>query len=275
MLGADTYLRLSYMSGSTTYEIEGVDNNMSWRSRLKFPAYTMRLDAGGSIQLKRTELSFGGWTSLDRASGALTDDDWTDGVKDIWSRSDLALDAWGLYGGMTYWSVKEKNFSAGPSLGFSFDHYSFDASNVRQWGDVASQDGKVLTYEQSMFALKPGLAALWRPTKELAIGGDFSISPLAIVWDEDDHILRDKLSEGLAGAWHLSLGLNLDYLIYQFKLSRLCFGINGRYTYLESWTGQQSQEYYDGPSQGQSFDNISYSVTRNHFTVGCQLSLQF
>ena len=86
--------RVSYFSGWTFSEIEGNDADGAWRSRLKFPVNNVAVGGGlGILFGEEGELRLRGWATCDDAAGTMRDDDWLDGDRDIWSRSDAELDA--------------------------------------------------------------------------------------------------------------------------------------------------------------------------------------
>ncbi len=268
-------LGYSYFSGSLVYEIEGVDKDGPWRSELTFPINNMRLDGLLSLHVDSIQFSLSGWTTLDRDAGTMTDNDWAGNVRDIWSRSDAELNAFGGEGSVTFWALKCSTLSLGPSLGFRVSYFDYTLYDVKQWGQQAVVDGKVLTYERYEAALYPGLAAQWRPMPSLQIGVDCLVTPFTYLWDEDDHVLRNKLSNAEALAWMFAVGLDVKYILWNSPAALIQLGVNGNYSYLTSWYGTQDQEYYAGANDGVSYHGLTYSATAEEFLVGVELSVGF
>jgi hypothetical protein len=270
-------VRFSYFSGYTYYEIEGADLSGSWRSRLKFPINNVRLDANLALTFSEVvEVSLGGFTTLDESAGTMLDDDYTNGVRDVWSRTNADLEAWGLQAHTTLWLLREPDFSLGPTLRAYYDRLDYDCYNVRQWSldplfnDVAI-DGTVLTYRQERVSFPIGLALRWKPEPWFQLEWFGAVSFLTYVWDEDRHLLRDKVSESEGLAFALPTALNLDFVI----ADRVRLGFWGELLYLQTWWAQQDQHFYGGPDAGQSYEGISTDIQRFSYMLGARLAVDF
>ena len=269
-------LRLSYFSGYTQYEFGGRDAGGDWLSRLRFPINNMRVDPGVGVTIDRlVELSISGWTTLDREAGTLKDDDFTNGVRDVWSRSRAELDAWGINGRAAVWALRGKTYAFGPTLGAVYDRLDYDVYDVRQWGldpgDSASVDGLVLTYRQERLSFPMGLALRWRPVPWWGLEWSAAASVFTYVWDRDDHVLRYKLSESEALAFFMQSTLNVDFILWD----RVRLGAWGDIAYLHSWWGEQDQHFYAGPQQGLRFNDIETEITRLTYLVGARFTVDF
>jgi hypothetical protein len=268
--------RVSYFSGYTQYEIEGVDGGDAWRSRLKFPVNNMTAGCGLGLLLGETaEFRLRGWATLDEGAGTMQDDDWTNDVKDIWSRSNAELEAWGLSGEATWWPLHGPVGTFGPRVRLDYDRLSYDVSNVRQWGldpgNAASVDGLVLTYRQERVSLLPGVAGTLLPFGWMEFGGFLGVSPCTYVWDEDDHVLRYKRSEIQSVGFALVLETHVDFII----ADRVRLGAFGEMYEYKSWWGSQDQEFYAGPDAGTTFNDIDAEIRRETFMVGARFAIDF
>ncbi len=274
--------RVSYFSGRTLYEIEGISTDGDWRSRLKFPVNNVTTGGGvGLLFGGEGELRLGGWTTLDRLAGTMRDDDWLDGVNDIWSRSNAELEAWGVSAEATWWALRGRNGGLGPRLRAEYDRLDYDVKNVRQWavdaGDIASVNGLVLTYRQERVSLIPGLAGFLRgalsSSHSVELGGFLGVSPWTYVWDRDDHLLRYKESETE------SLGVTFVGQAYLDFVCADCvrLGVWGEILYFRSWWGRQDQYFYGGldPPAGTEYNNIEAEIRRQTFMVGGRLAIDF
>jgi hypothetical protein len=268
-------MRFSYFSGYTQYEIEGTDFFGDWSSRLKFPINNMRLDANLGLAFDAVEISLGGWTTLDQDAGTMQDDDFTNGTCDVWSRSNADLEAWGIEGHVNVWALQEQDFLLGPTVRAYYDRLDYDCSNVRQFAlnpsDAASVDGLVLTYRQERVSFPIGVALAWRPEPWLRLEWFGAVSAFTYVWDEDDHLLREKKSESEGFAFAFPTGLNVDFVISD--MVRL--GVWGEFLFLQTWWAAQDQEFYAGPDAGLKYEDIHTEIQRMDYAVGVRLAVDF
>jgi len=268
-------LDLSYFSGDTWYEIKGSSASGDWRSRLTFPIHNIRL--GGEMTFRvdsDLEFTLGGWRTLDEEAGTLRDDDYLNGIRDVWSRSDADLVAWGLEGSFTYWGIRGEKVRFGPMLSVCYDRLDYDVYDVMQWGinpvDVIRVDGKVLTYRQERISAPFGVRLKWRPREWFQLEWKGAASFFTYVWDEDDHLLRSKLSksEGLAFAFPTSLAL-------EFVLAdRVRLGAWGEFFFLRTWTARQDQHFYAGEHAGDSYDGLDTTIMRWNYAAGVRLTVE-
>jgi len=268
--------RVSYFSGWTLYEIEGNDAGGTWRSRLKFPVNNMTVGGGlGIIFGEEGEFRLRGWATCDDAAGTMRDDDWLRGDRDIWSRSNAELDAWGVSGEVTWWPARGKDGRFGPRLRMDYDRLDYDVFNVRQWSiypeSTASVEGLVLTYRQERVSLLPGLAGVYAPARWLELGGCLAVSPFTYVWDEDDHVLRYKISKMHSMGFALLGEARADVVL----ADRVRLGLWGEILYYRSWWASQDQRFYAGPDAGLKFSDIDGTIERQTYMLGARFAIEF
>jgi len=268
-------LRFSYFTGYTSYTIEGDSSQGPWRSRLTFPVNNQRVDGGAALRLETfsLELSLSGWSTVEREAGTLKDDDYQNGIRDVWSRSNAELEAWGLTGKLRCFGLGPEDFRFGPVASIQYDRFDYDVYNVRQFGlspdDVAEVDGKVLTYRQERVSCPLGMGFRWKLLPSLVVEGEAAVSFFTYVWDEDDHILRYKRSETEGMAFAVPASLAVDWVI----LERVHLGAWGEIFYLRTWWGHQDQAFYGGPRAGEAFEDVKTEIERLTFTVGVRLAV--
>lgn len=277
-VGFTPSVRFSYFSGHTAYEIRGEESlpglTLDWRSRLKFPINNLRLDADMTVEIPESiDLVFGWWTTLDREAGTMRDDDYIEDIKYVWSRSDAELDAWGLAGSVKIWLLDGESFSLGPTLGFAYDRFDYDIYDVRQFAlspdDRATVNGLVLTYSQEQLSLPIGLAAKWRPAGWFELSSSVAASFLTYVWDEDDHVLRSKVSKNEGLAVSVPISVTADFIV----ADTVRLGVWGEYFFMRTYGAKQRQRFYDGPYEGMSFNDVEADVERQSFAVGARLAI--
>jgi len=266
-------LDFSYFSGYTRYVIRGNNAEGSWRSELTFPINNVRVEGAASLKVSSLPAEFcvSGWATLDTRAGTLRDDDYQNGVRDVWSRSNAELEAWGLEGKVRSCIAGKGSFRFGPVISVQYDRLDYSVYNVRQFGlqpqDFAEVDGKVLSYRQERISFPAGLCFCWKATEELRIEGEAQVSAFTFIWDRDDHILRSKLSETEGFAVVVPACLKIDWS----PLRRVHLGAFGRFFYLRTWWAYQDQSFYGGPRRGEAFEDVHATIERMTFSVGAFL----
>jgi len=276
--------RVSYFSGYTLYEISGHDlfkstggnSLVKWRSRLKFPVNNMAIGGGLGLLFDDTsEFRLRGWTTCDDKAGTMRDDDWLNGMRDIWSRSKADLEAWGVSGEVTWWAARGKNYRFGPRLRLDYDCLDYEVSDVRQWSiypeGTASVDGLVLTYRQERASFLPGLAGVYAPVSWLELGSSLAVSPFTHVWDEDDHLLRFKVCKMRSFGFAFLGEARADVVL----ADRVRLGLWGEILYYRSWWARQNQRFYAGEYAGLTFRRIHGDIERQTYMLGARFSVAF
>ncbi|MCX7793980.1 MAG: omptin family outer membrane protease [Thermodesulfovibrionales bacterium] len=252
---------ISYISGYTLYHISYYEGLSGAESELEFPLKTYMLGLQAAILYREKEqdrfkLNFELLKNLDNGSGKLKDSDWlTDDIdiylygvahpgKDIYSESDIELDALVFDINMLYNLYGSDNFSAGPLIGYRYQNFKFIASNVNQKGyGPYSRDftgffpGEALQYEIKYNFFYAG------------INSEFSVNPFkaglragagyVLAEDRDDHLLRYKLAEAKTDGIGGFINLIADYFI----TGTLLLKAQGEYLRFQT-TGTQHQYFY-------------------------------
>lgn len=249
----DVSPRVGSLSGDTTYEIGGyfagptpADSGytMPRLSELKFPLDVGMLGIGANLTFGfpyvasgrrkasgalALEAEYG--QSFTKDAGELEDSDWTEpdypDMLTIYSTSDTELEAktWELralvypirvQGPLVGWRV-------GLGGGYLAQNFSYEASNVWQWSVYpeynGSYPGKVLTYEVDYEVPYVGMAAGMtlgegRPVA-VSLDARLGYSAWVSATDRDDHILRQKVSEGEADGDAVLLNLRCRVTFYR------------------------------------------------------------
>lgn len=289
----DAGVPVDLVGGHTTYEIWAADASSSVRSRLAFPLQGVAAGIHARLAAPRSE-DGGRWTfeaslqhTLGDAAGTLEDSDWIDGVAetsqvgsshpglDIYSTSRASLSAV-LFDGRVSWEhAVTPALRLAPLAGVLYQSFSFVVTDVNQvgygpWaaGYTGSTTGRVLTYDARYTAVYVGgRGALARG--RFAGTLDAWYSPFARASDEDDHLLRGKLSrtEADGHAWQLrgegrvALGpvdeLSLQASVVAFRV-----------------TGTQTQTFYAGPDAGTS-GVVDAKLTSLRWTAGLAWTRRF
>jgi outer membrane protease len=258
------------IGGHTTYTIWGADAASSFRSELRFPlqgvmaGVRVRLLAPRGDDGARWVFEGAGLHTLTEQTGTMEDSDWIDGAaetapppdgeglaphpgKDIYSTSKAFLRAYTLEARASWQHDVTRSLRLAPLAGLLYQSFSYVVVDVNQvgygsWAPIVtgSVGGRVLTYDAGYRAVYLGARG------ELSVGQltaalDAWYSPFARASDEDDHLLRGKVSrtdaDGTAwqvrGEGRLSLS-PADALSLQVGL--LGFRV----------TGTQSQTFSDG-----------------------------
>lgn len=273
-----------HISGNATYYITSYKGTSGIESELEFPLNNSLLGIEGSLHYRNpnngqdeAKLIIGWYTNISDYAGKLKDSDWLSNDldivltgsahsgKDIYSESDAELRANIIDVRYVYNFYSTKNLDIGSVIGYKYQKFEYNASNVDQIGygpyvsyQTVSVLGPVLDYEVEHSIPYLGLSA------EVLSGNRFRLNVRAVysprTWahDRDDHLLRYKLSKGdcEGNAYFITMNAN-----WKFS-SNWLLQIGGEYTGINT-EGTQYQEFYAGSHVGESYtveDKISSSL---------------
>jgi outer membrane protease len=226
-ISASASLGTGYLSGNTQYQIGGhvitADDEFDIHfplSELKFPLDAFMVQGQFNVQFAdRWRMMANLATNITDDTGKLEDSDW--GVTsadpttlDIFSESDAKMDAllfdgkidfmiYQAYLGAPSADEKIKSgmlFSYFVGLGYKYQKFNFDVSNVDQWypsDPTAPHDlvsGLVLTYEAEYRIPYVELSMEMNVAERFLLELGLAYAPFVDFQDEDNHILRDKVS---------------------------------------------------------------------------------
>lgn len=278
----DISLQFGYLKGDTTYHISFPGG----ASELEFPLKTYLLgpeigwiykNAQGQEKL-RVKVKW--LTNIGQGSGKMKDSDWIDddgqpGL-DIYSASDIELEANivhvnGIY---NFWLFK--NLSIGPMLGYKYQNFKYDVSNTNQVGYgiyaplfTAYVPGKTLEYEVTYHIPYFGLNSDILFGKKFLANLNVGYTPWAFANDRDDHILRYKLSKAdtQGPAYVGSLHVSWNFLTHLFLT------LAGEYMKIDT-KGTQHQSFYAGPFVGTTFD-VDDKITSQQWFFSAMVTYRF
>jgi len=269
------------MTGDTTYQIGGrADYSDGTRDYLRFPISELKFpldvfmasfDVTAEYKNKWI-LGMGAKKNITHDAGKLEDSDWgiyylngcwtcSAGSLDIYSESDASLDALIIEINMRYRFYTGSKWSFFTGLGNRYEKYTFDVGNLEQWypsGDTymgydtspVTVDGQVLKYAISYNIPYIEVGTSIRSGSRFILESRWGFSLYVRVEDKDNHILRDKVSEGdlLGFAGLLSLEGRYHYTKHLFST----LSISYRHVYAEG-----TQEQYFG---GKSYAEIDQEI---------------
>jgi hypothetical protein len=305
----DVSPRIGAMSGDTSYEIGGyfagptpADSGytMPRLSELKFPLDVSMVGIGGNLTYgfpyAGTGRKVGGALALEAEyaqsftedAGELEDSDWTEpsapDMLTIYSTSDAKLDAktWELRA--LLYPLQVKGSFVGARVGFGGGYlaqsFSYDVSNVSQWSIYpdynGSYPGKVLTYDVDYEIPYVGIAAALTLGEGHTVAGSIDARLGYSAWvqatDRDDHLLRQKVSEGDAegDAVLLSLRGRLTFVRHVF----VTIGVSALSIDAE---GTQTQTRYAANDEGPAglIGTIDSKVTSDQVVVDFGVGVSF
>lgn len=269
----DLTLGHGMLSGDTTYQIGGTVDTPSGSSEIHFPLSELEfpldvymLSVGGSLEFaEKWKLSANVKKNINSDAGKMKDSDWgiffddPDSL-DIYSESDADLEALITDINLRYRFYKKSNWSFIAGLGYLRQNFDYEISNLDQWypslNDYYGYDighdyvsGKVLEYEVTYNIPYMEIGTQFKIKDKFRLEASLGYSPLVNVTDEDNHILRSKISEGDCDgdAILLSLEGRYDFLTHWFLTLQLDYmmietdGKQKQYTYGE-WTATIDQE---------------------------------
>ncbi len=214
-------------SGDTTYQIGGTIDITGLGSQklhfpisqLEFPLDVYMVSVGGSIEFaEKWKVNVNVKKSITSNAGKMKDSDWgaywlegypwaEQNTLDIYSESDADLDALMMNINLRYRFYEMSNWSFTAGLGYISENFGYEVSNLDQWypssadyfGDDAEHDyvsGKVLTYKARYSIPYMEIATGLNIKDKFRVEASLGYSPMVNVTDEDNHILRNKISKG-------------------------------------------------------------------------------
>lgn len=250
------------MSGNTTYRIGypvteiGVGDSDGYFpfSELEWPldAWLARVDVGmnvgSSLRINGTVKA-----SIDKPGDPMIDKDWITSTAptqlDVYSDSSISdFDALILDFDVEWAFLKSESGSVYAGLGYQYQKFNYDSNVIRQYspsgqtGFDYTGDGSVsITYEISYSMPYVVIGGKYNISPDFSVAGSFAYSPFVDAQDKDNHILRDKISEG-----------DMDGTAYMIDVS-------GTYNISPSWFVEGGVHYakidVDG-TQTQSFSGV-------------------
>ncbi len=267
----------TYQIGGDVKYADGARDNLHFPiSELKFPLDVYMASLSASAEFKeRWKLIINAKKNITDAAGTMEDSDWGywhDGADlphdpgstcdpdrcypdslDIYSESDAELEALIVDVDFRYrffnkaFSKTRLSFFAG--AGHIYEKFSYEVSDVDQWYpsyqdyfgvDLGHDEvsGKVLTYDIKYFIPYIKAGTTFAVMDRLGIEGSFAFSPYLIIKDEDNHILRDKISEG------------------ELEGYAIMFSLEGRYNFSKHWYTKLEINYMNLYAEGEQEQSI-------------------
>ncbi|MFN3740023.1 MAG: omptin family outer membrane protease [Thermodesulfovibrionales bacterium] len=263
----DMGAKSSFISGYSLFHISYYEGTSGIESELEFPLKAYLLGLEGAIIYRdrgshdKFRLTFELLTNIDNGSGRLKDSDWlTDDIdialygvahpnKDIYSESDIELDALVFDINMLYNIYNSQRLAIGPLLGYRHQDFRFIASNVNQIGyGPYSTDytgfvpAEALHYEVRYDFFYGGISSEFSADSFKA--GLMAGAGYVFAKDRDDHILRYKLAEAKTDGLGSFVNINASY----FFTESLFLKAAGEYLKFHT-TGTQHQYFYKATSE--------------------------
>ena len=288
------WLGAGYWGGDITYSIGGhvaefingvkVAEGTAYDplSELKWPINVAMAAVGGNFGYKDCfDVDISLAANINDPSDKMEDSDWLDdfdsSLKTVYSESDEELKAYRGDVDLKVWMFrvgpKEKaTFMLGPVGGFLFQHFDWTAKNLDQWYPQNPEiphdrvAGDVITYKVDAKAPYVGLA-----TKVLMgrLVFDADVA-LAYYWvsDEDDHLLRYKISKSDCDDWGWKADAQVRfYFVKNFYAQALVNAMGYEVT------GVQKQSFYAGeymPVRYEIDNKIKTTQITGLLALGCE-----
>jgi outer membrane protease len=291
VLYLDIGLESGYLRGDTTYNISFPGGE----SELEFPLKTFLMGPkiGWGYKNHRNQDKFRlnvKWlTNIGHGSGKVKDSDWIDDDAsfleipgyshpglDIYSESDikLRLHVVDVNAAYKFWPIR--NLSVGPMVGYKFQQFKYDVSNLNQVGyglyaplftEYVAE--KWLDYKVRYHIPYFGLSSDALFGEKFQANMKLGYAPWAFAKDRDDHILRYKLSKGDTDGYAYMANLNGSWNF----LSHWSLTIGGEYTKIHT-TGTQHQSFYAGPYVGLTAD-VDDKITSSQWFFSAMITYRF
>ncbi len=269
--------------GEMTYTIQGKQDG-GWKSELEWPVDgTMYVGGVGSFRaLERLSLNAGGWKSVYDTTGVMKDSDWLYGYygsqRAIYSESDTTVGGTHLDINARYDLVRRNEaMSLGILLGYAHTRWDWTAKNGKQWTIdpdeyyQGSLPGTGLEYQQKIGVPYIGIAlSSGVPNSPIDVNAYGLFSPAATCKDEDDHLLRQKLSNGETEGTFWAVGGDIRW---QITPSRSLSALANYTSY--DLEGDQTQYFYGGENEGLGATGIDLTVEGRQMYFGATVGVSF
>lgn len=284
---------VTLLLGHTTYRIEGSDGASTVASELEFPLESgalglwLRLARGREPGRGGPVFELGGLLSIVDGNGKLKDSDWISGPaeisevgaahdgKDIYSTSSAGLAARVLEA-RAAWELDApaRGLTLAPFIGVLYQRFEYDVQDAVQvgygpWaGQTAAVPGPVLDYRVSYLLPYLGGRAAWS-RGSWSVGALAWFSPAAGAEDEDDHLLREKLSKTDASGSAWSATVTARFALGEHDALQA----EGSLVRVEA-TGAQQQYFYGGQDAGLRL-SIPSTITSSRASLSLAYTRRF
>jgi len=269
--------------GEMKYTIQGSESG-GWKSILTWPQEQLTyLGVVASVTaLPRLEANFGAWKAVSDDVGVMQDDDWlyadygTESV--IYSETDASIEATQFDLNVRYNAWYTEAFRLGAILGYKYTNWDWEASDGYQITRDSARfysgpiEGLAVKYTQTLKVPYLGAAASFLPLDTLGLNFYALYSPLAYCDDEDDHVLRYKLSTGDSNGHFWSLGGDARWTFFS------AWSVTGKVNYTGyHLEGDQRQEFYAGydPPVGTTYSGIDLTIEGHQTSVSVLIGYTF
>jgi hypothetical protein len=296
-IGIGITLGVGKLSGYTKYQIGGKVDYFTGEgtevhfpiSELDYPLDVYMVSVGARIESGES------WTftlntkkNITGDAGTMKDSDWgvyylspeefiepnqefQQHTLDIYSESDADLEALMIDINFQYRFYRKPNWAFSGGLGYIFQHFDYEVSDLDQWypscyyyfgEDIGHEyvSGQVATYDVTYSIPYVEVAAEFKIKDRFSIEGSLGYAPYIRVADDDDHMLRSKVSKGdlygdavmisLEGRYHIT---NHWFLKLQFNRTTMNAEGRSRAYFYDFYTHTIDEEI----ESEQTFTNLS------------------
>ncbi len=272
-------------AGDTAYEISASDASTTIRSRLEFPLDGLYVGVDGSLVTGAGTPSFNNitvglkfLTNISDPEEDMNDYDWINGflVGDTASDAEASTMLIDFYlkgdllanNSMTIRGVGGVRYES-----YDFEIYGLNGYYLPPIGAgpaFMSSDILVLTYEMTHSSVYGGLEGELSIGSSLVASGGATLG-IGMVEDRDDHVLRDKISEGEFFSVYMTLSAYLTWYLAPPDAASRLFIKGGFETMAMTADGEQDQSFEDGtPGYNGIDDEIELSFVTGNAVVGCE-----
>jgi hypothetical protein len=290
----------SYGIGWNTTDAAGNPYTIGFKvSELAFPLNTLMVGADLDLTLFRNfflDVRFR--KSVTAEAGKMKDSDWgvwylegnawaSSSTLDVFSLSTSRLNAYTIDGDFLYDVRINRMFSLFFGLGFLYQQFYSEVSDVDQWypsyqiyqanldpsyANHVTVAGLVGTYEVMYFIPKLVVSGRFNASDFFLMDLTLAGTPILKAVDTDYHVLRSKRSNGDCGGWALQAKLDISLRF----TPNFFAGLSGDLFYLDG-SGTQSQYRYNDTSEGPagSLGTIDMKLTCFRFAGGIHAGWTF
>jgi len=220
--GVNLTLGIGKSGGDSTYQIGGTVDHEELHfpiSELEFPLDVYMVSVGGSIELReKWKVSVGVKKNITSDAGKMKDSDWgyywlagypwgEQDTLDIYSESDADFHDLMMDINLRYRFYQMPNWWFTAGVGYIRQNFDWEVSNLDQWYPSSTYyfgydfahdyvSGPVITYKARYSIPYMEIATGLKIKDGFHVEASLGYSPMVNVTDEDNHILRDRVTKG-------------------------------------------------------------------------------
>jgi hypothetical protein len=284
--------------GYSTYELRGTDSGGKISSKLEFPLDSFFIGAQcilfpGDYLEREWDFQLGVYCNLNAPASKMLDHDWIEPVgfpklKFSYTESNADMFMLIIDARVHYKIASLSWFDLYLCCGYSFQYITQRVNGYSGW-QIDLNTGIIYDVEASGLAMlydiyyhlpAVGLLVSMQPVPGLVLEGEVN-ALAAIVYDRDDHVLRNKLSTSFGIGIGINPNIRILYYIPCSHSFNIYLGLECRFSYIFIPAKQRQRWYADDPGTptinetGTVYTDIIHDITSLSLSGGLKAGISY